>query len=541
MGEAGAAVLAEIERKRAELETITSNGKGYKSEIENQTFAINAENKAFCESAWTDVFKKYERWFPKTAIGTGTKDRFVRRLMTAYLQDHSAPLPIDELKNKASVLFARRPLRMEPYTLIDNSRVSSIEADNIWAKVIAGRQDVDIAGLISKLGNSDWVSKGVEYTENGSDVCPFCQQHTVTPDFRAKIQGFFDETYRQDIRRVNAKREEYKNAVYMLTRSSERLIELQKARQSPLVVSTDLGSILYVLKAVFARNLELISLKQKEPSRVIALTDTADVIGAFNAEISKSNASINAYNRLVDDFARERSILEGEIWKFFAAEYEATIAGHIRAVKGRESVIESLTRKREETAEKYKAVRSEIVRLENSVTSVTPAVNEINRLLKRYGFTGFQIQEVRENKNHYRIVRKNGEPAGNTLSEGETTFITFLYYLQAARGSFHPNGISTDRVLVIDDPVSSLDSNFLSVAGTMLKDVFTEICEGRGAARQAILLTHNVYFHKEIASLCAHCKWRGSVKYWVLRRQEDRSSIQDYGNQNPVTSAYKLM
>ena len=83
-----------------------------------------------------------------------------------------------------------------------------------------------------------------------------------------------------------------------------------------------------------------------------------------------------------------------------------------------------------------------------SVTSVTPTINEINRLLKGYGFTNFQIQEVKDNKNHYQIVRENGETAKTTLSEGETTFITFLYYMQLIKGSFHPNGITADRVLV---------------------------------------------------------------------------------------------
>ena len=61
--------------------------------------------------------------------------------------------------------------------------------------------------------------------------------------------------------------------------------------------------------------------------------------------------------------------------------------------------------------EKYKTVKKEIVNLENSVTSVTPTINEINRLLKGYGFTNFQIQEVKDNKNHYQIVRENGETA----------------------------------------------------------------------------------------------------------------------------------
>lgn len=488
LGEAGTAALAEIERKQEELQKITNNGLNYKSEIDKQETAMQTESKTFSEFAWSNIFKKYEQWFSKSTLGAGTKDRFTEKLLTAYQHEHSKPLPIDELKKRASVLLIQQPLRIEPYILIDNNTLLSIEVDTIWEKIIIGKQDIDIAKLISKLKNSDWVSQGVKYIEDGSDVCPFCQQHTITDAFRVKINGFFDEIYKQDISKVNKRCEEYKNAVDVLTNSLEHLIETQKKQEKFLVNFTNLDSILFALKATFSQNLELISLKQKEPSRIITLTNTTDIIRAFNAELTKINILINEHNYFVDNFTKEKSILINEIWKFFASEYDATIARHLHTVNAIYSAIENLKRKRNETVEKYKTVKKEIVNLENSVTSVTPTVNEINRLLKGYGFTNFQIQEVKDNKNHYQIVRENGETAKTTLSEGETTFITFLYYMQLIKGSFHPNGITTDRVLVIDDPVSSLDSGVLFVVSTLLRDVFTDIHTGKGTIKQVILL-----------------------------------------------------
>ncbi len=541
LGEASTAALAEIERKQEELQKITNNGLNYKSEIDKQEIAIQTENKTFSEFAWNNILKKYERWFSKSTIGAGTKDRFIEKLLTAYQHEHSKPLPIDELKKRASVLLAHQPLRIEPYILIDNNILVSIEVDTIWEKIIIGKQDIDIAKLISELKNSDWVNQGVKYMKDGSDICPFCQQHTITDTFRVKINGFFDEVYKQDISKVNKRFEEYKNAVDILTNSLEHLIETQKKQEKFIVNFTHLDSILFALKATFSQNLELIALKQKEPSRVITLTNTTDIIRSFNAELTKVNDLINEHNYFVDNFTKERSILINEIWKFFASEYDTTIARHIDTINGIKSAIKNLKRKRDETAEKYKTVKKEIVNLENSVTSVTPTINEINRLLKGYGFTNFQIQEVKDNKNHYQIVRENGETAKTTLSEGETTFITFLYYMQLIKGSFHPNGITADRVLVIDDPVSSLDSGVLFVVSTLLRDVFTDIHTRKGAIKQVILLTHNVYFHKEIAFLDKHCKWRNNVKYLVLRKRDNVSSIQDYGEQNPIKSSYELL
>ena len=326
-----------------------------------------------------------------------------------------------------------------------------------------------------------------------------------------------------------------------MTYSLNGCIELQKEQEKSFVDSTNLGSILSTLKATFDKNLALISLKKKEPSRVIALTKTADVIGAFNDELAKANSSISEHNNLIDNLESEKSILKKEILKFFAAEYDSVIAKHLRAINGIKCAIENLKRKIDETAVRCKVISSEISKLENSITSITPTVNEINRLLKGYGFTNFKIQEVKDNKNYYQVVRENGEPAKNTLSEGETTFITFLYYMQVVKGSFQTDGITKDRVLVIDDPVSSLDSNVLFIVSSLLREVFNEIHEGKGSVKQVMILTHNVYFHKEITFSNRSCKWKGNVKYWILRKRDNQTSIQDYGKINPIKSSYELM
>ena len=541
LGEASTTAIAEIEKKRTELQEITAIGKNYKSDIDKQTYTKNEENKSFCESAWNDVLKKYEQWFPKSAIGAGTKDRFIEKLLAAHKQDHSNPLSIEELKKKAGVLFGQQPLRMNSYNLIDKLTLKSIEEDHIWSKIIVGKKDIDIAGLITKLGNSDWVSRGVEYLEDGNDVCPFCQQHTITPSFRSKLYAFFDEEYKHNISNVQSSREKYKNEVDTIIRSLENLIESLQRQEKLSTFYNNLNSIFSALKAEFFNNIELISSKQKEPSRTIALNNTIDIIDKFNSELTRINTIIIEHNNLVDNFTREKSVLINDIWSFFASEYDATITKHNREIKGKDSAIKNLEAKKRLALDNYTTVKKEITALENSVTSVTPTVNEINRLLRGYGFTNFHIQEVSGKPNFYHIVRENGEPAKTTLSEGETTFITFLYYMQLVKGSFNPDGITTDRILVIDDPVSSLDSNVLFVVSTLLRDMFTKIHEGKCSATQVILLTHNVYFHKEIAFLDRHCKWRDNVKHYVLRKRDNCSSIQDYGNQNPIKSSYELM
>lgn len=141
------------------------------------------------------MLKHYEAHFPKSSIGAGTKDAFVTKLLEAYDKKCEPVVSIEELKKKAEILFGTQPLQQDLIELIDFAEIQEVESDQIWLKVIVGKQDIDIAGLIMRLGSSDWVNQGLHYMEDGSDICPFCQQHTISPDFKEKINSFFDEGY----------------------------------------------------------------------------------------------------------------------------------------------------------------------------------------------------------------------------------------------------------------------------------------------------------------------------------------------------------
>lgn len=100
--------------------------------------------------------------------------------------------------------------------------------------------------------------------------------------------------------------------------------------------------------------------------------------------------------------------------------------------------------------------------------------------------------------NFYRLCRKDGTDAQETLSEGERSFITFLYFFHLLKGSMTEAGLNTDRVVVFDDPVSSLDSDVLFIVSSLIKQAIEEARAKTGSIKQVFVLTHNVYFFKEV-------------------------------------------
>lgn len=175
------------------------------------------------------------------------------------------------------------------------------------------------------------------------------------------------------------------------------------------------------------------------------------------------------------------------------------------------------------------------------MVSIRPIVNEINTLLERYGFTNFGLACTEDEKS-YRIQREDGQLVGETLSEGEVTFITFLYYYHLTKGSLKESDISKNKVLVIDDPISSLDSNILFIVSVLVKELMKETMKEtmkeKTNIKQIIILTHNTYFYKNITYDLK--RYQGKYSFWIINKDNNISKIKSY-KENPIKNSYELL
>ena len=158
------------------------------------------------------------------------------------------------------------------------------------------------------------------------------------------------------------------------------------------------------------------------------------------------NVEMQKHNQMVLHLSDERKKLTDDIWTFLMDKEESLIQGYLddesafeKAKTGKEKKLRSLK-------EELDQLRGQIVNAGKNITSVQPTVDEINRSLLAYGFENFQIAPSPNNSNMYRIQRPDGSAVANTLSEGEETFITFLYFLQLAKGSASASAVSVKEI-----------------------------------------------------------------------------------------------
>jgi wobble nucleotide-excising tRNase len=466
----------------------------------------------------------------------GDKQKFKDRLISECVKTSPQPPSQVELETRAASIFGPTPNAETSLPILNDTAFLACEADTVLKKRVIGKADVDIAAMIQKLGNSDWVKQGITFFEMNDGDCPFCQQ-SAPEQLAASLTEYFDESYTRDTTAISALQSGYKlegqriqQTLQSAISSASRFLDVEKLKSEKSIFDSR-----------FQLNLQHIDNKVKEPSQLVTLEPLVNVLNMAKQLIADANQKIQNHNTMVANLASERTKLTNQVWAFLAkVEIDSAFTKYQGDRAGIEKAISSLNLQLS-TAEREKAAKEvEIVSLERSTTSIRPTVNEINRILNGFGFRNFSIAATSANR--YRICRLDGSDVKDTLSEGERGFITFLYFYHLLKGSNSDTGMTRNRVVVFDDPVSSLDSDVLYIVSSLIKQIIDDVRAEKGHIKQVFVLTHNVYFHKEITF--NQRRTGGDAlrdeTFWTIRKLNEVSTIRKHES-NPISTAYELL
>lgn len=540
LGQASTAEIEKINNKKRDAEKEKEGVSTLRKTLDSAEKSIIEKELTFTEIAWK-TYRKYQGDFKEAFRGfIGSKVSFKNKIIDEYHNNKSTELKtLKDLKERASVLFGDTPIEYELIPEITGFNLKEIEEDIIWTKNIIGKSDVDIANLISFLNNNDWVNQGRKYLNNSS-TCPFCQKNTIDEEFRVKLEEYFDESFTDDIVKLKNLSEKYITYKDRIESHIEHVNELLAKTPNVEVENIKLHS--FSLIAAINGNISLFKSKIEKTSLKINTDKTFDFIEELNQAISIENEKITKHNTLVNTLKSSLISLKKDTWFYLINEIKSDILQFVKDKSQFDKTKDSLLPKIEEKEKKEKEITREIRELNKNMTSVKPTVDEINSTLLSFGFINFKIVPSNTFDNHYSIQRPNGELVKDTLSEGEVTFITFLYFYQLAKGALSEELVSENRVLVIDDPISSLDSNILYIVSSLVKKIIYEIKKSPTSnIKQLILLTHNVYFHKEASFQNGRSNGCMHTHFWILKKSNSVTSINYHAQKNPIESSYELL
>ncbi|WP_232415397.1 MULTISPECIES: AAA family ATPase [Methylotenera] len=360
-----------------------------------------------------------------------------------------------------------------------------------------------ISTLVENTELAGWVQHGLDLHES-SEICHFCDQ-TIPASRIASLEAHFNDQFKilqTNIAELIGEVEELETTVKsrQLPTKAQLYEHLQPTYEKALLTSNqqsallltylnNLKQTLFTKRAEPFKKLSTFSLMRgyepaggETPTLIKVLEAVLVGFSAWGALLGANALEevvkiIKAHNSHTDNFDKEaksarRELEQDEVLRTFNA---------WEKLQGKSN---STTEDLEKTMSELKSLRKEIIALEKDIRQHRKPAEELNVELASY--LGRDELRFVVKDNGYTISR--GDQPAVHLSEGERTSIAFMYFLKSLKdtGFDIKNGI-----VVIDDPVSSLDANSLYCAFGHMKAYTRD-------AAQLFVLTHNFAFFRQV-------------------------------------------
>lgn len=326
------------------------------------------------------------------------------------------------------------------------------------------QKTVSLQKTIEKLKNdwvlSKWIQDGLEiHKEKKSSNCEFCGQ--VLPLSRiSDLEQHFNKDFTELNGLVTSKVQELKE------------LKLQEVSKIPDDGTKVLAGSYNTIVDQLIRKLED---KQKNILEKVEFPSTEKQQIQNDLEVISNSAE--TITKSIVGIAKELEI--------------CLVANRFEAFNEKNIKLKEEEDKKSKLIEKIGAVDAIIKTSETDIKDFNLPAEEINKDLEKFlGHTELKFESKTDtHKETSYEIKRNGEIASN-LSEGEKTAISLIYFLR----KLSEDGFDSSKGLVfIDDPISSMDSQFLYAAYSFIVSAI-EKENGEFKVGQFFLSTHNYDF-----------------------------------------------
>jgi len=481
VGEENKALAAELGS-----EIVTFNGRN--SRIQTLTTEI-----AKCEGEKGKVFSQVAKTIGAATSGTTQRNYRRPNAEAAYAKLNSAKalsgeeleihratvrqeqLPIIELVACADISNKGNELTALDYVRAASSRCTALTQRSAQAAVI------DRLAANPKI--AAWVEEGVHIHRSGQhEKCEFCDQQLPALRLKALSEHFSAEDQQlkeeldlerdligQTTKALNFLSLPDGHALY-----SELRPEFEATKSSISVEVTKLLAQLSALDHGLAKKLTL---------RTTSYADEFFVDAApLGAAIDACNAVLKRHNEKTSVFDAARTQAADALEAHYLLEVQAQVEAFVTDAAKLQAEIDLLRSGGEALPDKrsLEELFQSIATKRAKVASAHEGGEGLTNHLKQ--FLGRTELKFEAGEDGYRVLRR-GKPA-KRLSEGEKTAIAFLHFLMGLKDQ---DFILAEGVVVIDDPISSLDASAIYQAFSFLKNETQ-------TAKQLFILTHNFEF-----------------------------------------------
>ena len=391
------------------------------------------------------------------------------------------------------------------------SEVFSEVSKLLKRKVVAETMD----RFKNDLELNKWAQHGFKLhkTKDEKKKCLFCQNE-FSAGFLDSLSRHFSndyETLQSNINSFIASLEGSK-----LDKVSEKNQELYADLQDEYKNhARELNRIVGELDTWTDEAVKILNEKYDNPlSEVSGPQSPADFSALYDKKIEDINTVINEHNAKVENHEQAVKQAKEELEKHLIADaieehdYPNIKSEHDKSVDAEKEAKQAVA-----------ANDQEISKLEKETSNIGKAVQKINKHLEEFFGRKEILLELDDSKKGY-IIKRDGDVAHN-LSEGEKNAIAFSYFIVKTQ----ERGFNVkEEMIIIDDPISSFDSNFIYHCFSLIKNHFTD-------AKQLIISTHNFQFFN-------------LVKNWFEQKnnnvESDNKKITNESDKKPIPCEFYM-
>jgi wobble nucleotide-excising tRNase len=446
------------------------------------------------------------------------KDKLFQYIQDIEKPSHAPSKAIQVIKHEVEALKGDTAITQSILPLLTFSE-NEIESNSIFETAVLGNADSEVADLIEKFENSDWVKQGLSYIPEklsaSETECPFCQQKTITPTLSNNLKEYFDVTYQDKINLIETLQQNY-----VLALNSLEKIDLFQNHPFALEYKDKLSTKYQTLVEALRNNLNKIESKIRTPKSPQTLVDTKPFLLDFNQQITLINLATFTHNELLKNKGNALDALKKDFWDLMRWDYDQTLVRFQSDLQSTNQKLIDLDKDISQIDSAIANAKLQIAQAQKETINVDDAVDAINKGLLELGIDGFKVSKHSDRL--YRVIRAN-DPADafHTLSEGEKMMISFLYFCELCKGKANPEDTNTQKIVVIDDPISSLSHIFVFNVGQLIRTIFFQ----NARFSQVFVLTHSLYFFYELTDP-NHKRREESQKLFRLTKSGEGSKIE---------------
>lgn len=333
---------------------------------------------------------------------------------------------------------------------------------------------VALETLASDKNRQAWVERGVELHTH-LDKCLFCAS-AVTSDRREQLTKHFDQSWFQI-------REQARSLSQEVQRRRSALASWVSQLAEPKHLSSDVrdGYAVYLQKVNEEASLQIAALEAIEDALNAKIEDPSVTPEEPEWSVLTSKVSAGPLQHAVAEHNRQADehevVREGRfetvLNHLFGSRSEAfrTLEAQVKAAREEVEAANSGADLAQRTLEDVRQRQFSNSKMAETLT---------NDLARVYGKEHLSVAVTADGKSY---ACRRGDAAATHLSDGERTTLSLLYFLRKLEDET-TNGDKSQRIVVIDDPSSSLDREALFATHQWLVDSL----KGFG---QFIVLTHD--------------------------------------------------